>query len=101
MTAPTYVNATAPLYILYTSGSTGKPKGIIRDHGGTAAGLSHALHNIFSAKKQDGMFCSSDIGWVLGHSFIIYAPLLGGLRSILFEGKPVGTPNSSIFWNLI
>ena len=75
------------MYILYTSGTTGAPKGIYRDHGGTAVILNHALKIIFNLHQNDGFFCASDIGWVLGHSFITYAPLLRAVRSVLFEGK--------------
>ena len=87
--------------MIYTSGTTGTPKGIYRDHGGTAVILNHALKNIYDLNPGDGLFCSSDIGWVLGHSFITYAPLLRAIRSILFEGKPVGTPDAGIFWRMI
>ncbi len=99
--SPTIVDSNDPLYYLYTSGTTGKPKGIIRDHGGTAVILHNAMKFIYNTKAGDGMFCTSDIGWVLGHSFIIYGPLLVGLRSVLFEGKPVGTPDAGVYWEII
>lgn len=74
---------------------------MVRDHGGTAVMLNNTLVNVYGLHKGDGLFCSSDIGWVVGHSFITYAPLIGGLRSIIFEGKPIGTPHAGIFWDLI
>ena len=73
----------------------------MRDQGGTAVLLQHAMRRIYNTQPGDSMFCSSDIGWVLGHSFIIYAPLISGLKSVLFEGKPVGTPNPDVFWEII
>jgi propionyl-CoA synthetase len=96
--SPVIVDSLHPLYILYTSGTTGKPKGIIRDHGGTAVALQHWMHKIYDGKPGDSMFCSSDIGWVLGHSFIIYGPMIAGMKSVIFEGKPVGTPSPDVFW---
>ena len=79
---------------MFTSGTTGAPKGIFRDHGGTSVILSHAFKHVFDLHSNDGMFCTSDIGWVLGHSFITYGPLLRGVRSVLYEGKPTGTPDA-------
>ncbi|MCJ1397867.1 hypothetical protein MMC11_001063 [Xylographa trunciseda] len=90
------------LYIIYTSGTTGLPKGVLREAGGHAVGLNLSIRYLFGIRGPgDVMFCASDIGWVVGHSYILYAPLLAGATTILFEGKPVGTPNAGTFWRII
>ena len=86
------VDATDPLYILYTSGTTGKPKGVVRDNGGHAVALAWSMRNIYDIDQGEVFWAASDIGWVVGHSYIVYAPLLAGCTTILYEGKPVGTP---------
>ena len=95
------VAATDPLYILYTSGTTGRPKGIVRDNGGHAVALRWSMENIYDVHPGDVWFTASDVGWVVGHSYIVYAPLLTGATTIVYEGKPVGTPDASAFWRIL
>ena len=95
------VEATDPLYILYTSGTTGRPKGIVRDNGGHAVALRWSMENIYDVKPGETWFTASDVGWVVGHSYIVYAPLLTGATTVVYEGKPVGTPDASAFWRVI
>ncbi|MFF0493081.1 AMP-binding protein [Nocardia sp. NPDC004068] len=98
---PVPLAATDPLYILYTSGTTGKPKGVVRDNGGHAVALAWSMRNIYDVGPGRVMLTTSDIGWVVGHSYIVYAPLLVGATTVLYEGKPVGTPDASAFWRLV
>ncbi|MCH8000186.1 MAG: propionyl-CoA synthetase [Proteobacteria bacterium] len=95
------VAATDPLYILYTSGTTGEPKGIVRDNGGHAVALEWSMKNIYDVDPGETYWAASDVGWVVGHSYIVYAPLFHGCSSILYEGKPVGTPDPGAFWRVI
>jgi propionyl-CoA synthetase len=95
------VAATDPLYILYTSGTTAKPKGVVRDNGGHAVVLRWSMDNIYDTKPGEVFWAASDVGWVVGHSYIVYAPLLAGCTTVLYEGKPVGTPDAGAFWRVI
>ncbi|MBS3732479.1 MAG: AMP-binding protein, partial [Desulfobacterales bacterium] len=95
------VAATDPLYILYTSGTTGQPKGVVRDNGGHAVALKWSMKAIYDIDEDDVWWAASDVGWVVGHSYIVYAPLLKGCTTVLFEGKPVGTPDAGAFWRVI
>ena len=95
------VAATDPLYILYTSGTTGQPKGIVRDNGGHAVALAWSMKNIYDVEPGEVYWAASDVGWVVGHSYIVYGPLLHGCTTVLYEGKPVGTPDAGAFWRVI
>jgi propionyl-CoA synthetase len=98
---PVEVAATDPLYILYTSGTTGTPKGVVRDHGGYAVALAWSMRNIYDIGAGDVMWTASDVGWVVGHSYIVYGPLLAGATTVLYEGKPIGTPDAGAFWRMV
>lgn len=95
------VKATNPLYILYTSGTTGQPKGVVRDNGGHMVALNWSMRNIYGLKPGEVFWTASDIGWVVGHSYIVYAPLISGVTTLIFEGKPVGTPDAGTFWRIV
>ncbi|MGP5651707.1 AMP-binding protein [Glutamicibacter arilaitensis] len=100
-TGPVPVDSTHPLYVLYTSGTTGSPKGVVRDTGGYATALQYSMNAVYDVHPGDTMFTASDVGWVVGHSYIVYAPLIAGATTVLYEGKPIGTPDAGVFGRII